>query len=169
MLEPGRRRKAFDIDLLTKMRLASCTIPEIAAEMNVDESTIDARLREDVLFRTMYERAPERGKAAVRMKMFTKAAVEGDLGALIWWSKNKLGWRDSPIEVSGPGGQPIVDVAAFRTMVEAAMAAGSSTLNINGPVAVALPAAAPKPAPANGKPVLEIEAVKAPVNGKAKE
>ena len=49
-----RAAQGLDLDVLVKMRMAGCTIPEIAAELNVSEKTIDNRLREDVLFRDIY-------------------------------------------------------------------------------------------------------------------
>jgi len=39
MLAVGRCRKELDMDVLVKMRMARCTIPEIAAEMGVSEKT----------------------------------------------------------------------------------------------------------------------------------
>src|SRR5258708_670471 len=94
MLLVGRRKKEIDLDLLVKMRMAGCTIPEIAAEMGVSQQTIDNRLREDVLFRDLYERGEDRGKAAIRIRQFRKAVIDGDTGMLIWLGKAKLGQRD---------------------------------------------------------------------------
>jgi hypothetical protein len=122
MLAPGKKRKELDLDKLVRMRMAGCTIPEIAAELNVSEKTVDNRLRDDPLFKDMFVRGNERGKAALRMKTFSKGVLEGDLGALVWSTKNRLGWADKQ-EIAGAGGTPLFDVAAFRAMTDAAVSA----------------------------------------------
>jgi hypothetical protein len=94
MLLPRGRRKELDLDVLVKMRMAGCRIPEIAAEMNVSEKTVDNRLRDDMLFRNASDRGEERGKAAIRMAQFRKAVVDKDTGMLIWQGKNRLGQKD---------------------------------------------------------------------------
>jgi len=108
LFENGRRRVQLDLDQLARMRMAGCTISEIAAEFGVCEKTIDNRLREDILFRDVYQRGDERGKAAIRMTQFRKAVLDKDLGALIWLGKNRLGQKDEVTNViTGPNGGPV--------------------------------------------------------------
>lgn len=60
---PGRRQKQVDMDTLLKLAMAGCSIPEIAAELGVREKQVDRRLRDDILFRDVYQPAGRRSSA----------------------------------------------------------------------------------------------------------
>ena len=51
------------MDTLLKLAMAGCSIPEIAAELGVREKQVDRRLRDDILFRDVYQPAGRRSSA----------------------------------------------------------------------------------------------------------
>jgi hypothetical protein len=59
--------------------------------LNVTEKTIDNRLKDDILFRDLYQRGDQRGRAAVRIAQFRKAVIAGDTNMLIYQAKQRLG------------------------------------------------------------------------------
>jgi hypothetical protein len=100
MVAGGRRRKELDLNRLVEMRMAGCPISEIAAEFDIDEKSIDTRLRKDPVFKAMFDRGDERGKAAIRVAQYKKAVTEKHMTALIWAGKQRLGQKDQ-IETGG--------------------------------------------------------------------
>jgi hypothetical protein len=104
---PGRRQKQLDMDMLVKLAMAGCSIPEIAAELGVSEKQVDRRLRDDILFRDTYQRGIAKGNAAIRMAQFRKAVIDKDMNALIWAGKVRLGQRErretGVMELGGDG------------------------------------------------------------------
>jgi hypothetical protein len=63
------------------------TVEEIAAQTGVCEDTIRAR------FSAALKRGRDHGKGSLKHRLFMKA-MDGDISALIWLSKNRLGYRD---------------------------------------------------------------------------
>ena len=104
---PGRRRRQLDMDLLLKLAMAGCSIPEIAGELGVSEKQVDRRLRDDILFQDVYQRGIAKGNAAIRVAQFRKAVIDKDMNALIWAGKVRLGQRErrevGAIEMGGAG------------------------------------------------------------------
>jgi hypothetical protein len=102
---PGRQQKQLDMDTLLRLSMVGCSIPEIAAKLGISEKQVDRRLRDDLLFRDVYQRGIAKGNAAIRIAQFRKAVIDHDLNALIWAGKVRLGQRERPeigvIEMGG--------------------------------------------------------------------
>lgn len=64
-----------------------CTLAEISAELNVNPDTIYVR------FSDKLKRGRDMGNVSIKRKLFEKA-MQGDMSALIWLSKNHCGYRD---------------------------------------------------------------------------
>jgi hypothetical protein len=97
MMQKGQKKADLDLNLIVTMRLAGCTEAECAAELGVSSKTIQRRLKEDPLFKAMYDGGEERGKSMIRRKQFVKAVSEGDTAMCIWLGKQRLGQVDRPV------------------------------------------------------------------------
>tara|TARA_B110000503_G_scaffold135262_1_gene215530 strand:- start:507 stop:860 length:354 start_codon:yes stop_codon:yes gene_type:complete len=59
-----------------------------------------------------------KANSQVSKSLFQKA-VSGDTGAQIWWTKTRMGWKDtSRLEHSGPDGAPIEIKRIERVIVD---------------------------------------------------
>lgn len=86
----SRPRKTFnekDIQQMESLARCHCTDEEIAAFLNVSESTIKRR------FGPVLTNARSQGKANLRAKQF-KLAMDGNPTLLIWLGKQLLGQQD---------------------------------------------------------------------------
>jgi hypothetical protein len=105
---PKSGRKPINIDLgeLEKLSSLQCTHEEIAAWFNVSVRTIESR-RKQRAFAEVMERGRAKGRISVRRAQM-RLVEQGNAAMGIWLGKQLLGQRDvTPIELSGPSGQPV--------------------------------------------------------------
>ena len=108
MIAVGRRPKELDLDKLAFMRRAGCSITEIAAVFRVSEKTIDNKLKNDPLFREIFENGEAQGRAEIKMAQRNKGVGAEDTQMLIWLGKVKLGQVDTTRrELTGKDGAAI--------------------------------------------------------------
>ena len=104
----GAGRKPINIDLLELEKLCSlqCTDDELAAWFAVSIRTIESR-RKQPKFAEVMTRGRARGRISVRRAQM-KMLEGGNAAIAVWLGKQLLGQRDvSPVELSGPNGQPL--------------------------------------------------------------
>ena len=72
-----------------------CTLEEVAGWFKCSEDTIERWVKRtySVNFADVYKRHASGGKISLRRKMF-EVALSGNVGMLIWLSKNHLGMTD---------------------------------------------------------------------------
>lgn len=96
----------FDLETITLLRRVHCTDEEIAAELGCSTDTLGRRKKADPAFKAAYDAGTNRGKVSIR-KMLFKLASEGNVAAAIWLSKNYLGMREPPTQLTGANDGPI--------------------------------------------------------------
>jgi len=84
---PGRKLAVIDEVRLEELAACDYTMEELAAEFDVHLDTIRAR------FSASLKKGRLRGNGSLKRRIFAKA-MEGDIGALVWLTKNRFGYRD---------------------------------------------------------------------------
>lgn len=77
----------IDVEQLIKLAQMQCTMQEIADWFECSVDTLERNFAETI------KRAQSKGKVSVKRSLFNKAE-QGDLGAIIWFSKNFMGMSD---------------------------------------------------------------------------
>jgi len=92
----GRPRKEVDFNMFETLCYIQCTKAEICSVLNVDNNTLDRRLKEHYKdnFSNIYKKYSDGGKASLRRLMFDHA--KKNPATAIFLSKNLLGYRDQP-------------------------------------------------------------------------
>lgn len=87
----GRPRVEIDWEEFEKLCQIQCTAEEVAFWFNCSVDTIErnVRRRYKSTFAEIFAQKSVRGKVALRRTLF-QIALKGNLGALIWLSKNHL-------------------------------------------------------------------------------
>jgi len=89
----GRPLKAIDPIQIKRLAEIHCTAAEIASVIGCARSVIYER------FADVLQQGHEEGQMSLKRKMHEKAfAGDGDTYMLIWLSKQRLGYRDRPID-----------------------------------------------------------------------
>ena len=91
MVKLGRPKVEIDLNLVKSLANLHCTIPEIAAVLDIPASTLKSR--ED--FRLVYGKGLEGGKAKLRRIQFRLAETSAAMA--IFLGKNLLGQKDDPL------------------------------------------------------------------------
>jgi hypothetical protein len=111
----GRPKIKIDESEVEKLAMMQCTNEEIAHWFNVSKDTIEER------FSATIKRCRSKGVMSMKRQLFEKVQ-KGDLGAIVWWSKNfagmsekieqkstvtqttsfKIGWADEPDQLNAP-------------------------------------------------------------------
>lgn len=84
--KPGQR-KEVDPEKVRMLASIACTAAEIGAVLGVSRDTIERNYRE------VLNEGIDKCRASIRRKLYA-LAMQGNLGALIWLSKQYLGFRD---------------------------------------------------------------------------
>jgi hypothetical protein len=87
----GRPVIPINEPLLEELAAMDLSTTEIEAELGIDFDTVYTR------YPHVLKRGRARGNASLKRMMFQKA-MQGDIGMLVWLSKNRFGYRDKPIE-----------------------------------------------------------------------
>jgi hypothetical protein len=82
--------------MIQRLAAIACTMEEIGAVTGLSVDTLERRYAEPI------KKGRELGKASLRRELW-RLAMNGNLGAQIWLSKQHLGMREQH-EFSGPGG-----------------------------------------------------------------
>jgi len=84
----ARPSKNLDLDLIEKLASIHCSNHEIASIVGCDPSLLSKKR-----YSVVVQKGKERGKMALRRKMF-EGAMAGNVSLQIWLSKNILGFSD---------------------------------------------------------------------------
>ena len=101
--------KKIEIDIQEVERLAGLGLDheEIALNLGISLATFKRRKADDELFELAVKRGKARTKRTVTSKLMEKIEA-GDLGAIIWYEKTRLGFTDKQtIEHTGKNGGAI--------------------------------------------------------------
>lgn len=92
----GRPRKEIDFKRFETLCKIQCTKYEICAVLDIDDKTLDRRVKEHYLtsFSETYKKYSEGGKTSLRRMLFIHA--KKNPATAIFLSKNLLGYRDQP-------------------------------------------------------------------------
>ncbi len=95
----ARPKIQLDENELEGLAAISCTNEEIAILLGVSKDTIENR------FSAAIKKGRIKGFRSIKRKLFEKA-IGGDLGAMIWFGKQFMGWRDKQ-EIENHNPEPI--------------------------------------------------------------
>jgi len=90
----GRPRTEIDVDKLRSICLLNCTMPEIAAYLEIPLRTLEDKVRENSEYQAIIKEGRERGKLSVRRKQFQIMESDNSVTMAIWLGKQLLGQRD---------------------------------------------------------------------------
>jgi hypothetical protein len=110
----GRPRIHIDWAEFEKLCEIQCSLEEIAFWYRCSPDTIERAVKRQykALFAVVKEEKAIRGRVAIRRALM-QLALKGNLGAIIWASKNYLGMADKldqNLNSSGPAPQVIVSI-----------------------------------------------------------
>lgn len=93
----GRPRKEIDWDELAKLCKILCTIEEICSILDIDEVTLNTRIREKGYggFSAYYKTHSANGKMSLRRVQWKKALEDENTTMQIWLGKQYLGQSDN--------------------------------------------------------------------------
>ena len=91
----GRPRKEIDFEQFEKLCSIECTKEEVCAYFDIDDKTLEARLKEQYQagFSEVYRSKKKRGRISLRRKQY-EVALSGNPSMLIWLGKNYLSQTD---------------------------------------------------------------------------
>ncbi|MCP3709738.1 DNA-packaging protein [Paraburkholderia sp. CNPSo 3274] len=89
---PTAFREEF-IELARNYSLLGATQEEIGPLLGVTGRTIKNWKRDHPAFAAALNEGSKHANARVVGALFNRC-IQGDVTAIIWWSKNKMGWRD---------------------------------------------------------------------------
>lgn len=109
-----------EFEQLVNMIRIQCTRDEICDILNMSETTLNRRIKEQGIdgvdnFEALYKKHQGEGKASLRRAQW-KAAQDGNPTMLVWLGKQMLGQKDKQ-ELSGPDGGAI-PVKIERTIID---------------------------------------------------
>lgn len=109
-----------EFEQLVNMIRIQCTRDEICDILNMSETTLNRRIKEQGIegvdnFEALYKKHQGEGKASLRRSQW-KAAQDGNPTMLVWLGKQMLGQKDKQ-ELSGPDGGAI-PIKIKRTIVD---------------------------------------------------
>lgn len=90
----GRKRIAIDIDRVAELAGRGLTQAEICAVLGISDQTLLNRQRENLEFLDAINSGRAKAAEEVANALYTKATVEKDLGAIIWYEKTRRGLSD---------------------------------------------------------------------------
>lgn len=109
----GRPPVKLDLDTLRKLCLAGCTNAEIADFLGIARRTLQQRISDDPEVAACVTQAKAERKRNLRVAQ-TRRALNGSDKMLIHLGEQELGQRRTrAVEVSAPGGGPVVDFASL--------------------------------------------------------
>ena len=86
---------------VANMVACGITQEQIALFLDIDVKTLCKHFRREI------DTAATVANAKVGKSLFVKA-VSGDVGAMVWWTKTRMGWKEKQgVEHSGPDGVPL--------------------------------------------------------------
>lgn len=93
----GRPRLIIDWEAVKKLCHIQCTRDEIASFLQVSNDTLERAVKREhnMDYAAFYKQHADGGKRSLRRKMF-EVALNGNVGMLIWLSKQQLGMREDP-------------------------------------------------------------------------
>lgn len=93
----GRKRIEIDADEVERLAGLGLTQEEIALSLGISVGTLENRKRESGIFGDAIKRGQSKAKSDVANIIYTKA-MDGDLGAAIWYEKTRSGFTDKTVQ-----------------------------------------------------------------------
>lgn len=90
----GRPKREIDLYELSKLCRLNCTMPEIAAFLDIPLRTLEDKYTNDPQVRDSIQRGRELGKLSIRRKQVQIMDEENNATMAIWLGKQLLGQRD---------------------------------------------------------------------------
>jgi len=96
----GRPQIEIDMKVVDDFLIAGCNGPQTAAYLGVSDDTLYERIQKEhgVTFSTYAARKRSKGDGMLQVAQFKKA-MKYDNTMMVWLGKNRLGQRDTPIEM----------------------------------------------------------------------
>jgi len=118
------KKKDIDLDKVEQLAAQGLSEQQIADSLGISRSTIDRRKRDDDAFVAALKRGKHRGVEAVTNALFTAATVgeKPNVSAMIFYLKNRAGWRDRQDITADVTADVVVDVdldTALQTLKDA--------------------------------------------------
>ena len=116
----GRPKTAIDLEELVRICRLNCTMPEIAAFLDVPLRTLEDRYTKDKEVREAIQKGRELGKLSVRRKQIQIMEDTGSATMAIWLGKQLLGQRDKHDIVTEDRSDSALDeaVTMFETLLK---------------------------------------------------
>ncbi len=92
----GRPKKEIDFEAVNRMAFIHCTGEEIAAVLDIDYDTLNARIKEEykLSFSDYIKIKAGPGRVSLRRRQWKAAIDDGNTTMLIWLGKQYLGQTD---------------------------------------------------------------------------
>ena len=116
----GRPKRDIDLHELVKICRLNCTMPEIAAFLDMPLRSLEDRFTNDKEVREAIQRGRELGKLSVRRKQIQIMDETGSATMAIWLGKQLLGQRDKHDIVTEDKSDSVLDeaVSMFETLLK---------------------------------------------------
>lgn len=108
MATTGRPPLEIDLDQVEHLAGLGLSEAAICASLGISADTLQRRKRDYAAFADALKRGKAFAHQQVAAVLFDKA-LEGDVGAIVWWEKTRAGLSDRVTqEHTGAGGGPLV-------------------------------------------------------------
>lgn len=116
----GRPKREIDLHELVKICRLNCTMPEIAAFLDMPLRTLEDKYTNDSGVREAIQRGRELGKLSVRRKQIQIMEETGSATMAIWLGKQLLGQRDKHDIVTEDKSDSVLNeaVTMFETLLK---------------------------------------------------
>lgn len=115
----GRPKIIPDIKRVESLAALGLTQMQIADALGICNDTLIERKKEFPEFVEAIKRGQNKGIAEVTNALFRNATKNDNLGAQVFYLKNRAGWKDkTETEVSGKDGKPIEHDLVAKVSVE---------------------------------------------------
>lgn len=106
----GRKKIEIDLEEVEKLAGYGLDHDDIALSLGISISTFKRRKSDNELFELAIKRGKAKAKRTVTSKLMEKIEA-GDLGAIIWYEKTRLGFSEKVVNAHEGGIKVIVEYA----------------------------------------------------------
>lgn len=123
----GRPETKIDWKIVDDLLISGCTGMEVSSYLGIHHDTLYYRVQDEfkMNFTEYASKYRQKGEALLRHTQFKKAIKQSDNTMLIWLGKNRLGQRESPVDVILDP-QTVSQYTALMQQITAAQSANSA-------------------------------------------